>query len=581
MEEYFDLVIIGGGINGCGIAADAAIRGLKTLLIEQDDLASKTSSSSSKLIHGGLRYLEQYNFSLVKKALNERQILLQIAPHLVHPIPLMLPYKNLPWLISLKPLSMIKSLSKRCLGSLFMREILFERSEFSALIKKTPSTHLEDLQLRPAWLLRFGLFIYDHLSRKNKLPHTQFLRRNKHKELFSPLAKVYQKGFLFYDGMTDDARLTLSNALQATQYGAKIMTRTELIRGEAIEKHWQLHIKCAKTAKQSTIKASVVINTTGPWVETLNERLGIPSHHHVSLVKGSHILLPKLYEGTHGYLLQNKDQRVVFVLPYHGLSMIGTTEVKLKEPPKTLSISPEEINYLLKSVHAYFKLKIEPSAIVFSWSGVRPLIEDKVDKPQALSREYAIHYSQSPAPCVVVYGGKITTYRQLAQEAIDSLKPLFPNLPASRTQNIPLPGSNTPEGMSYEAYIQQLKAHYSWLDETIKTRLIANYGSRIEMILSPCNTQNDLGHHFGHGLYQCEVDYLIAHEWAKNAEDILSRRTKLGLLFNDEETQELNSYVGPMADKIFAKTCSTHDTSGRCLKTSRNYPRLCLGNSGL
>src|SRR3990167_6880015 len=284
LEQYFDLVIVGGGINGCGIAADAAMRGLKTCLIEKDDLASKTSSSSSKLIHGGLRYLEQYNFSLVKKALVERQILLQIAPHLVHQIPFILPYKK---------------------------------------------------QLRPTWLLRIGLFIYDHLSRKNKLPHSQLIHRNSHTHLFAPLTTDYQKGFLFYDCMTDDAQLTISNALQAKHYGAEISTHTELLTGKANQDEWQLTIQ-TEDKQQLNIKARVVINTAGPWVEGVNDRLGIATHYHLSLIKGSHILIPKLYDGEHGYLLQNHDQRVVFVLPYHNLTMIGTTEVKLTTPPEHL-----------------------------------------------------------------------------------------------------------------------------------------------------------------------------------------------------------------------------------------------------
>lgn len=491
MEQYFDIVIIGGGINGCGIAADAAMRGLKTLLIEKDDLASKTSSSSSKLIHGGLRYLEQYDFALVKKALGERQMLLQLAPHLVHPIPLVLPYKK---------------------------------------------------QLRPAWLLRIGLFIYDHLNRKNKLPNSQFIRRNSRPNLFAPLTTNFKKGFLFYDCMTEDAQLTISNALQAKQYGAEIRPNTELTAGKTNGDHWQLTIQTDNSQKLN-IKTRVVINTAGPWVESVNDRLGITTHYHLSLIKGSHILIPKLYDGEHGYLLQNNDQRVVFVLPYHGQTMVGTTEVKLTTPPEHLSISPEEISYLIKIINTYFKQNIKSQDILFSWSGVRPLIEHKDEKPQELSRDYALHYENKPAPVLVVYGGKITTYRQLACDAVNALTAIFPHLQASTTDQIALPGSQTSKGISFAFYVKQLNEKYNWLNPTIKNRLLTNYGTRLETILAHCNNSSELGQHFGHGLYQAEVDYLINEEWARNADDILWRRTKLGLEFSAKEKNMLSEYI--------------------------------------
>ncbi|OGV49177.1 MAG: glycerol-3-phosphate dehydrogenase [Legionellales bacterium RIFCSPHIGHO2_12_FULL_42_9] len=491
MEHYFDIVIIGGGINGCGIAADAAMRGLKTLLIEKDDLASKTSSNSSKLIHGGLRYLEQYDFALVKKALSERQKLLQIAPHLVYPIPLVLPYKK---------------------------------------------------QLRPAWLLRIGLFIYDHLSRKNKLPNSQLIRRNSNTHLFAPLTTDFQKGFLFYDCMTDDARLTISNALQAKHYGAKISTHTELLAGKAHNAQWQLTIQ-TKNKQPLNINTRVVINTAGPWVEEVNDRLEIATHYHLSLIKGSHILIPKLYEGENGYLLQNHDHRVVFVLPYHDQTMVGTTEIKLTTPPQDLQISPEEISYLLQIINTYFNKTMTSQDILLSWSGVRPLIEHKNETPQELSRDYALHYAKNPAPSLVVYGGKITTYRQLACDVVNELKAIFSNLPTSQTDKIALPGSQTSKGISFAVYAAQLNEKYLWLNPTIKNRLLKSYGTCLETILAHCNTLNDLGQHFGHGLYQAEVDYLINQEWAESSNDILWRRTKLGLEFSAEEEQALSEYM--------------------------------------
>lgn len=503
MEHHVDVVIVGGGINGCGIAADAAMRGLKTLLIEKDDLASKTSSSSSKLIHGGLRYLEHYDFSLVKKALGERQTLLQIAPHLVHSIPFILPYKK---------------------------------------------------QLRPAWLLRLGLFIYDHLNRNNQLPHSQSIERNAHPLFFSPLTQDYKKGFLFYDCMTDDAQLTLSNALQAKKYGAEIRPRTELLEGKANQNQWELLIQ-TEHQRPVKIQTKVVINTAGPWVEAVNERLGIATQYHLSLIKGSHLLIPKLYDGEHGYLLQHHDQRIVFVLPYHNKTMIGTTEVKLTRLPQRLDISPEETSYLLQMVKTYFNQAIKPQDILLSWSGVRPLIAHQGEKPQELSRDYAFHYATSPAPSLVVYGGKITTYRQLSCDAVNALSAVFPNLPASTTDKIPLPGSQTPKGVHFSTYLEELNQHYSWLDSTLKTRLLSNYGARIKTLLQHCNTFTDLGQHFGHGLYQVEVDYLIKEEWACNEEDILWRRTKLGLEFSAVEKNILRDYMATYQHQRRLKDC--------------------------
>ena len=490
-QAEYDLVIIGGGINGCGIAADAAMRGLKVLLIEKDDLASKTSSSSSKLIHGGLRYLEQYDFHLVKKALDERQVLLQIAPHLVHPQAFVLPYKK---------------------------------------------------QLRPAWFMRLGLFIYDHLSRKNNLPHSVSIHRKTHRDLFAPLASNYKKGFLFYDCKTDDARLTISNALQAQQHGATILTHTALISGKSVAGIWQLTLQTRDT-KPVSITTRVIINAAGPWVEKINACLGMANPCHLSLIKGSHIVVPKLYTGDQAYFLQNQDKRDEFIVPYQGETKIGTTEVKLSAPAESNTISQEEINYLINAVGAYFKQPIKTADILSSWSGIRPLIEHKHTDPSAMSRDYILQYTTSPAPCVVVYGGKITTYRLLAKEAVNLVHTAFPNLTASKTDVTPLPGSNFPKGMTLSQYAKHIDTQYSWLPHCIKTRLLQSYGTILETILSNCHSIDSLGTHFGHGLYQVEVDYLIKTEWASDASDILWRRTKLGLQFNQEEVQALSDYV--------------------------------------
>ena len=423
--------------------------------------------------------------------MDERQTLLRIAPHLVHPIAFVLPYKK---------------------------------------------------QLRPAWLIRIGLFIYDHLSRKNNLPRSRLIRRKSSPELFSPLANHYQKGFLFYDCATDDARLTLSNALLAKHYGAVIMSHSELLEGKPCANHWQLTIQ---TGRQEPIivNAKVVINVAGPWVETVNSRLGLSAPYSVSLIKGSHIILPKLYEGSHAYFLQNHDKRVEFVVPYQCQTMVGTTEVKLTTASEHLQISPEETNYLLKSISSYFKQPIKAQDILYSWSGIRSLIEHQGDKPQDLSREYVIHATQNPVHSVIIYGGKITTYRQLAKETIDLLHPLFPNLPNCKTAETPLPGSQIPTGFVFNNYVEQLKSKYVWVEKSMLDRMLNNYGTQLEVILAQCSSSNDLGLHFGHGLYQIEVDYLVIHEWASSAEDILWRRTKLGLAFEQEQVEKLCEYL--------------------------------------
>jgi glycerol-3-phosphate dehydrogenase len=488
--DVFDVVIIGGGINGCGCAADAALRGLSVLLVEQDDLASKTSSSSTKLIHGGLRYLEYHDFKLVKKALNERQMLLQVAPHLVHPLPIVLPYEK---------------------------------------------------TMRPAWLLRAGLFLYDHLSRSNKLPASKLIRRKTQASCFGPLTGHLNKGFLFHDCMTDDARLTMANALQAREHGAIIMTDTALIQAETSHNQWQLTLQ-SKTSTPFTVTAKTVINTAGPWVEPVNRLLNIPMEYNLSLIKGSHIVVHKLYEGEHAYLLQHHDKRVVFVIPWHGHTLIGTTDVPLAGNPDDIGIDTGEMDYLLELTSRYFNKQIHPDNIISTWSGARPLLSTKGKNPAALSRDYTYHFATSPAPSVTVYGGKITTYRQLAHEVIDQLRSVFPKLPDSATQHTPLPGALF-GSMHFNAYQEYAREKYHWLDDPLLTRYLGQYGTRTELLLQDCKCIKDLGLCFSEMLYQAEVDYLIREEWARTCEDILWRRTKLGYSMNADEQHMLAKYI--------------------------------------
>lgn len=486
MDSIFDIAVIGGGINGCGIAADAALRGLSVILLEKNDIASKTSSCSTKLIHGGLRYLEHFNFSLVKKSLNERQTLLTVAPHLVRPLPIFIPYQ--------------------------------------------PS-------LRPSWLIRLGLFTYDHLSRLNTLPHSRLIKSSHQTETyFSALNLFLKRGFLFYDAMTDDARLSLANALQAQQYGAKVQTYTPVLNAVTVNDLWQI------STAHHTLHARVLINATGPWVNHSNSLFNLNSPCELSLVKGSHLVLPALYKGDHAYLLQHQDKRIIFVIPYHGYSLVGTTDKLLDTIKEPLHISEEEISYLLQTVTHYFNRPLSPQDIITSWSGIRPLLAGGTKTPQTLSRDYHYHLTHTPAPAVMIYGGKITTYRQLAKDVIDSLWHLFPSMPASRTQETPLPGA-TPLGMNYTDYCETAYLHFSWMDKKVLTRLLQTYGTHIELILDNCKQEAHLGYHFGHGLYQREVDYLLAKEWLTTSADLLWRRTKLGLWFEPTLTKELDNYI--------------------------------------
>lgn len=490
MEQVFDVAVIGGGINGCGIAADAALRGLSVLLLEKDDLASKTSSNSSKLIHGGLRYLEHYDFALVKKALDERQILLKIAPHLVHPLPFVLPYEQ---------------------------------------------------TMRPAWLIRTGLFLYDYLSLKNKLPKSKFIRRSQDPSYFEPLALDYLKGFKFYDCTTDDARLTIANAIQAHEHGAKIYTHCEVLRAKAQDNQWCIEARLA-SGELPVFHAKAIVNATGPWVEEINQRLQIPNHYKMSLVKGSHLLVARCYEGNHAYLLQHTDNRIVFLVPYQGHTMIGTTDVVFNHSLDAIQISPEEIQYLLELANRYLKQPLKQDDILHTWSGIRPLIASDEMKPQSLSRDYAYKYSHFPAPAVSIYGGKITTYRQLSEEAVEALKPTFPSLKKSISNRMILPGGEH-DHYRFKNYLEWANNNYCWLEQTTRQRLLHTYGSRTELILANCRQKSALGLHFGHGLYQAEVDYLIQKEWAMTDEDILWRRTRLGLCFSADEQQALTLYI--------------------------------------
>lgn len=490
MEQIYDIVVIGGGINGCGCAADAALRGLSVLLCEKDDLASKTSSNSSKLIHGGLRYLEHFDFSLVKHAIDERQRLLHLAPHLIHPLPFILPL---------------------------------------------------DSKGRSAAMISVGLFIYEHLSHINQLPKHKKMFRKVSPDYFSPLNNTIEKGYLFYDCQTDDARLVITNALQAKAHGAKILTNTALVSAETHHNQWHLTLK-SKQGDTQTIQARALINASGAFVQEINQLSHISSKYDIAWVQGSHLIIPKLYEGKHAYILQTQDKRVVFTIPYHDeFTLIGTTETVFHGHPDHVMIEAQEIDYLCNIIKHYFNLDITPASCVATYSGIRTLISAHKN-PTALSRDYAYERTIHPAPAVSILSGKLTTYRKLAELIVNELAPIFPKMPASKTATTPLIGAQF-ENMSFTDYQDYYQKNHLWLEEKTKTHYLKTYGTLTEKILFNRNSMEDLGIHFGKTLYQAEVDYLVQEEWAKSAEDILWRRTKLGLILTAEARVKLDAYL--------------------------------------
>jgi glycerol-3-phosphate dehydrogenase len=476
--DCFDLLIVGGGINGCAIARDAAGRGLDVLLVEKDDLASHTSSASSKLIHGGLRYLEQYEFRLVRESLHERAILLSTAPHLVRPLKFVLP--------------------------------------------DPPGG-------RPFWLLRLGLILYDLLARRDELPRS---RREKGPD---PALKPGFARASYHDAWVDDARLVALNALDAHERGAEIATRTELLSAHREGDAW-----IARLSGGRTVRARMIVNAAGPWVaDLLNNRFGAASQSRVRLVKGSHILLPRLWEGDHAYILQNAaDGRVVFALPYGGHSLVGTTDVAVASPTDA-AVSPEEIDYLCAAANAYFLSQASPADVTWSYAGIRALYDDGAADAKDVTRDYHLELDDAPGPKLLsVFGGKITTARALALEALDRL-----GVGGLRfTATSALPGGNVSEGFN-----RRLEELAAWIPASLLARLARAYGTRLDVLIGEAAALADLGRHFGAGLYEAEVRYLIDTEFARTAEDVLWRRTKLGLELGAAEQKALSTWIGTKA----------------------------------
>lgn len=482
-----DLLVIGGGINGTGIAADAAGRGLDVVLCEMNDLASATSSASTKLIHGGLRYLEQYEFRLVREALAEREVLLRNAPHIITPMRFQLPHRP---------------------------------------------------HLRPRWMIRAGLYLYDFLSQRVTLPASRSLQFSAD----GPLVPELRDGFEYSDAWVDDARLVVLVAMQARERGAQIRVRSRCVAANVEDGVWLVTLQDTRDGTRQQVRARALVNAAGPWVGQL--ALGELPHDEdqaVRLVKGCHIVVPRLYVGAEAFLLQNSDGRVVFVIPYqHDFTLIGTTEEDFVGDPATAQISPWEIDYLVAIVNECFKAKISPADVVHHFAGVRPLLGGEDENASKVSRDYTLELDTSKAPVLTVYGGKITTYRRLAETAMERLQELFPKMTGKWTAGARLPGGDFP---SQTELSRDLQMRHSWLSDSLRERWIGSYGTLVYRLLEGIHSLADLGEHFGHGLYAREVDYLVREEWATEVDDVLWRRSKLGLYFSAEQRRRLAVYL--------------------------------------
>jgi glycerol-3-phosphate dehydrogenase len=494
MDSY-DLLVVGGGINGAGVARDAAGRGLSVLLCEMNDLGSATSSASSKLIHGGLRYLEHYEFRLVAEALAEREVLLRCAPHLVRPMRFVMPH--------------------------------------------VPS-------LRPAWMIRAGLFLYDYLARRQTLPgsHRVDLREAPYNAGLKPGLST---GFAYSDCGVDDARLVILNALAAARHGARIATHTMCTAAARAGGRWHAKLRDA-AGMESDVYAKAIVNVSGPWARKfLTEAVRQPAAFNLKLVQGSHIIVPRLYDGEHAFILQNEDRRVVFVYPYEGsYTLIGTTELEFSGEPGPCQASEQEVAYLCRAANRYFVRQLAPRDVVWRYAGLRPLFDDGASDPSAITRDYVLRIDggRNEAPILSVFGGKITTYRRLAERVLDALAPWFPAARGAWTANAPLPGAEPRGAGEAHGCDDALLRRYAGLPRGIVAGLLRRHGTLIEDVLGEARSVDDLGDHLGADLYAREVDYFISREWARTGEDVLWRRTKCGLHLTAAERQVVKNYVG-------------------------------------
>ena len=528
-----DVLVVGGGINGCGIARDLAGRGWRVMLVEADDLAAHTSSSSTKLIHGGLRYLEYYEFNLVRKALQEREVLLRSAPHIMWPLRFVMPH---------------------------------------------------DAAMRPAWMIRAGLFLYDHLARREVLPGSTSVDLRTH-AVGAPLKGQYTKGFVYSDGWVDDARLVVLNALDAQARGAQIHTRTRCTGAQRSATGWTATLQAADGVTRS-VQARALVNAAGPWAESFlrgvaqsarGETLATKS---LRLVKGSHIVVPRCFTHDHAYIFQNPDKRIIFAIPYEDdYTLIGTTDVELHGDPRGARADAAEVAYLCEQASRYFQQPVTPADVVWSYAGVRPLLDDASGDPSAVTRDYLLESNVLPpdatagerraapsssagprggqaapaagAPLLSVWGGKITTCRKLAEDAADDIGRMLGDVRAHWTERAPLPGGDlsgwigTPQrpDTDFERLVQALRQRYDWLSAPLARRLARAYGSRVDRVLGTAESLSDLGAEVAPGLHEAELRYLQREEWATSADDVLWRRSKLGLHYSAAQRQAVADWL--------------------------------------
>ena len=513
--DAYDIAVIGGGINGCGIARDAAGRDLKVFLCEQGDLGGGTSSASSKLIHGGLRYLEHSQFKLVRESLREQKTLLKTAPRLITPLRFILPHHP---------------------------------------------------GLRPAWMIRAGLLLYDLLGgrRGQRLGQRLGMRRSKWRDLArhhadAALKTEFVSGFEYADCRVDDSRLVIAVATDARRLGARIATRTRCDSVTRAHGLWHIALRYGDGAS-AVVKAKALVNATGPWVARFiaanADTLGAAqtkhrAQHKIRLVQGSHIVVKKWFPGAHAYLLQNHDHRIVFVIPFQrDLAIIGTTEVEYHGDPAKARITPAEIDYLCAGVNRYFSVALAPENVIWSYSGVRPLYDDGADELGEVTRDYVIEFDEAAdlPPMVTLYGGKLTTFRRLAEAVLAGLTPYFPDAKSPWTADSPLPGYEIfTTGDDGDDTAEALRASHPFLPDALRARFSAAYGSDAQDMLAGVTTMEAMGKHFGHGMYQVEAAYQVRNEWAVSAEDILWRRTKLGLEFTPGQVAALDRWLASQA----------------------------------
>ena len=492
LNGVFDILVVGGGINGAGIARDAAGRGLKVALCEKNDLAQGTSSKSTKFIHGGLRYLENFEFGLVRKSLVERKILFELAPHLARP----------------------------------MRLVLVHSPE-----------------MRPWWLIRLGLHLYDSLGGRQPMPRTNSIDLSNAPE-GAPLRPGFKRGLSYWDLWCDDSRLVVANALDARSKGGEILVRNEMISAQREDGRWKATLRSGATGESRVVNSRAIVNAAGPWVESVVGRMeGVTTKRRIRLVKGSHIVLRRWWDGEFGYVLQAADERVVFVYPYlNEFALVGTTDVEFDGTLENAAVSEQEVDYLIGIINKYFTTEFTGGAVVDAFAGVRPLFKDQAENASKATRDYSFEMEQGACPAVTVFGGKLTTYRKLAEDVMKMLKGRFPQMPPSWTDAEPLPGGDMMDS-DFEAWASEFKVRRPWLPHALADHYTRTYGTAAYNILEGIQSVKELGRQFGDNLFENEARWLIENEWARSSADILERRTKHAYFLTDPQRTEFDDWL--------------------------------------